>query len=320
MDLRQLRHFLALANHLNFTRAAESACITQSAFSRSIQGLESELGCALVERTSRGIVLTAKGTALRERAARLLDDANTLRDDIRVHEPNRDSGWLRFGAGPLVMTRLVPDALAAFVTRFPQAEVDLKVDKPSHLLALLDDGDISFLVADLRHMEVGTQHLVRPLRFRRFGVFCRSGHPLLAGGNLSFQQLAAYPRVSAKLPFELRAVLERLWGRDAPALNLETPYNDLLPKMVAGSDTLAVAPLEMIEPLTQSGLFQRIICHDQPPLFQDGGACLGIVQLSEQPLSETARCMIDALLDADDTLPDELAGAPGYHIMSQVAL
>ncbi|WP_455925529.1 LysR family transcriptional regulator [Pseudomonas putida] len=320
MDLRQLRHFMALATHLNFTRAADSACITQSAFSRSIQGLESELGCVLVERGSRGIVLTAKGVALRERAARLLDDANALRDDIRVHEPDRDSGWLRFGAGPLVMTRLVPEALGAFVTAFPRAQVDLKVDKPSHLLALLDEGDISFLVADLRHMEIGTQHLVRPLRFRRFGVFCRTGHPLLAAVPASFADLAGYPRVSTKLPHELRAVLERLWGREGPALNLETPSNEVLAGMVTGSDTLAVAPLEMIEPLLHSGRFQRLACHDEPPLFQDGGACLGIVQRAELPLSETARCMIEALLDADDTLPDELAGAPAYHFMSQVAL
>ena len=320
MDLRQLRHFMALATHLNFTRAADIACITQSAFSRSIQGLESELGCALVERSSRGVVLTAKGEALRVRAARLLEDASNLRDEMGAGEPEDAAQQLRFGSGPLVTARLVPEALGRFLTRFPKAEVDLRVEKPSILLALLDEGEISFLVADLRHMEIGTRHLVRPLRFRRFGVFCRAGHPLVEEAQLAFARLGHYPKVASMLPCELRAVLCGLWGRDGAALNMETSYNDLLPKIVASSDSLGVAPLEMIEPLLESGHFRLLRCSDAPPLFLDGGACLGIVQRSEQPLSEAARCMIDALLDADDSLSDELVDAPAYSLINQLAL
>ena len=320
MDLRQLRHFMALATHLNFTRAAEIACITQSAFSRSIQGLESELGCPLVERSSRGVVLTAKGEALRVRAARLLTDASNLRDDIGAGDPADASLQLRFGCGPLVTARLVPEALGRFLTRFPKAEVDLRVDKPSNLLDLLDQNEISFLVADLRHMEIGTRHLVRPLRFRRFGVFCRIGHPLGEEAQLGFARLAHYPKVASMLPCELRAVLSGLWGRDGAALSMETSYNDLLPKVVACSDSLGIAPREMIEPLLDSGRFRQLHCSDAPSLFLEGGACLGIVQRSEQPLPEAARCMIEALLDADDSLSDELVGAPAYSLINQLAL
>ena len=63
MDLRQLRYFIALAEHRSFVRAADAMGITQPAFSRSIQGLEQELGCQLVDRGSR--------TCARRRKARL---------------------------------------------------------------------------------------------------------------------------------------------------------------------------------------------------------------------------------------------------------
>lgn len=301
MDLRQLRHFLALARHLNFTRAAEAACITQSAFSRSIQGLESELGGPLVERGSRGVVLTAKGEALRTRASRLLDDASTLRDEMAASADLAAPSRLSFGVGPLVAARLVPEALAVFVGDFAQTALDVRVDKPSHLLALLDEGEISFLVADLRHMEIGTRYLVQPLRFRRFGLFCRSGHPLLDEPAPRFRQLVDYPRVSAMLPLELRDLLQEQWRGPGPALNLETQYNDLLPRLVAGSDSIGVVQLEVIDNLARSGAFQRLRCHDEPALLRDGGACFVIVQRADQPLSAEARFMIEALLEIDES-------------------
>ncbi|GFM88223.1 LysR family transcriptional regulator [Pseudomonas cichorii] len=319
MDLRQLRHFLALANHLNFTRAAETACITQSAFSRSIQGLENELGGPLVERGSRGVVLTAKGEALRGRATRLLAEASNLRDEMAADESCPGTSRLSVGVGPLVSAHLLPQALASFVGVFPQTVMEVRVDKPSSLLTMLDEGLISFLVADLRHMDIDTRYLARPLRFRRFGLFCRAGHPLLGHPAPHFRQLVDYPRAAAMLPLELRGLLQEQWGSKGPALNLETQYNDLLPKLVASSDSIGVAQLEVIESLTASGAFQRLRCLDEPLLLRDGGACFVIVQRADQPLSNEARCMIETLLDIDDS-GSSAAARPTYEVARQLAL
>lgn len=318
MDLRQLRHFLALARHLNFTRAAEAACITQSAFSRSIQGLESELGGPLVERGNRGVILTAKGEALRVRASRLLDDASSLRNEMAA-SPSTPASQLSFGAGPLVAARLVPEALAAFVADFAHTALDVRIGKPSELLELLDNGTISFLIADLRHMEIGTRYLVKPLRFRRFGMVCRTAHPLLRQTGLRFGQLVDYPRVSSMLPLELRSLLQDQWGQGGPALNLETQYNDLLPALIAGSDSIGVLQLEVIETLTRSGEFQRLRCIDEPALLRDGGACFVIVQRTDQPLGAEARSLIETLLEIDGT-PDTPRAQPSRQVVRQMAV
>jgi DNA-binding transcriptional LysR family regulator len=60
-DLHQLRHFVALAEHGHFARAAEAIHLSQPALSRSIQALEASLDCQLIDRHSRGISLTTHG-------------------------------------------------------------------------------------------------------------------------------------------------------------------------------------------------------------------------------------------------------------------
>src|SRR5690349_15978349 len=72
MDLRQLRHFVALADYRNFGRAAEATNLSQPAFSRSIQTLERDLDCALVDRSSRELRLTGQGELVLQHARRLL--------------------------------------------------------------------------------------------------------------------------------------------------------------------------------------------------------------------------------------------------------
>ena len=72
MELRHLRYFATVASELNFTRAAAKLRVAQPALSRQIRQLEDELGVALLTRTSRGVQLTAAGSAFLAEARELL--------------------------------------------------------------------------------------------------------------------------------------------------------------------------------------------------------------------------------------------------------
>src|SRR5690606_2156534 len=84
MDLRQLRYFLAIAEHRHFTRAAEACFVSQPALSQRIRSLERELGTSLFDRLPRGVELTAAGRVLRPHAERVVRDVENAR--IAVEE------------------------------------------------------------------------------------------------------------------------------------------------------------------------------------------------------------------------------------------
>lgn len=83
LDLRQLRNFLALVEQKSFVQAAEAVYLSQSAFSRSIQGLEQAVGCQLIERQSKQFALTWQGERLLPLARRMQELSGELLKDMR---------------------------------------------------------------------------------------------------------------------------------------------------------------------------------------------------------------------------------------------
>src|SRR5690625_7249931 len=79
MNIRQLRYFLAVAEHRHFTRAAEAVSVSQPALSQQIRALEEELGTPLFDRLTTGIELTTAGQVLRSHAERILREVENAR-------------------------------------------------------------------------------------------------------------------------------------------------------------------------------------------------------------------------------------------------
>src|SRR2546421_9595297 len=99
MDLRQLQHFVVLAEESHFARAARRVSIVQSALSSSIRSLEAELGTDLFERSTRRVKMTAAGRALYEKARTVLAGAREAREAVAAGLGLK-RGLLVIGAGP----------------------------------------------------------------------------------------------------------------------------------------------------------------------------------------------------------------------------
>ena len=151
MNLRRLNHVVVLADTLHFARAAEAAHLSQPAFSRSIQAIESDLGIRLFDRDVGDVRPTRAGEFVIERARKLLFEARCLQRDVDLY---RDSqlGDTAFGVGPLLTATLMPRALVALRRQHPQVALRMEVGNWVQLLESLRTENIEFFAADVRDM------------------------------------------------------------------------------------------------------------------------------------------------------------------------
>ena len=164
MELKQLHYFLKVAEHLNFSRAAEALYVSQPALSYQIAELERELGTELFVRDHRKVYLTTAGMALLEPAKSMLEQAGTLPELIRK-KSDQEAGLLRIGFDSTedhFESMGVTEAIARFGTANPGVELAM-MRAPFPECAdqvIYGDLDIAFLI--LRHRE----HLPPDLTFR----------------------------------------------------------------------------------------------------------------------------------------------------------
>jgi len=135
LPLGSLRVFVAVAEHLSFTRAADALGVTTSAVSMQIQSLEEYLRVALFRRDGRQIYLTAEGTALMPRVRQGLNELERALDDARVDR----------AAGPLRITTLTSFLSQWLMPRLPEFErvhprVDLQFDTSTELVDFVRSG------------------------------------------------------------------------------------------------------------------------------------------------------------------------------------
>src|SRR5437879_4764056 len=122
MELRQLRHFVAVAETGNISRAAQKVFLTQPALSRQIKALEEEIGQCLLKRQAHSIRLTPAGEILLREARELLQRADGIRERIRVAG---QGVRLRVGYAPSLASGLLSGAVEQFAQKHPNAHVEL---------------------------------------------------------------------------------------------------------------------------------------------------------------------------------------------------
>ncbi|QDV22708.1 LysR family transcriptional regulator [Aureliella helgolandensis] len=190
MELDQLRYFLRVAEFSNFTRAAESLMISQSALSRSIQRLEEELGQPVFERQARALKLTDAGTLLRQRAQQVLALADDMLAEIT---DDGQSGRIRVGAIPTIAPYLLPDVLRGFSTEFPQARLLVQEQTTDVLLKGCTDGEIDIAIVAL---PIVSKYLkTEALLEEELWLILPPGHPLNARKNIRVSDVESCPFV-----------------------------------------------------------------------------------------------------------------------------
>ncbi|MFA7428965.1 MAG: LysR substrate-binding domain-containing protein [Rhodospirillaceae bacterium] len=145
--LRQFRYLTALADCLNFHKAAEACHVSQPSMSIQIRDLETKLGVELFERTRRKVVLTPIGREVAERARAVLREVQDISDLARSARAPL-SGPLRLGVIATLGPYLMPYVLSAFREEHPDLRLYMREDPSRRLERRLKDGDLDVILVD----------------------------------------------------------------------------------------------------------------------------------------------------------------------------
>src|SRR3569623_310663 len=146
MLLRHIRYFLAVAEHRNFTRAAEALHVSQPTLSQQIRQLEDTLCVQLLDRSGRTIRLTDAGAAWLLYAQRALQDLDAGRRAIHdVHDLSR--GSLRLGMTPTFTAYLVGPLVDRFNQRYPGIILNIEEMSQERMEVLLNEDQLDMGIA-----------------------------------------------------------------------------------------------------------------------------------------------------------------------------
>jgi DNA-binding transcriptional LysR family regulator len=243
MELRQLRYFVALAEELNFTRAAAREHIAQPALSQQIRRLEDEVGLALVERTTRRVALTDAGTALVARARRIVAEVDSAHDEMQ-RLSGVQTGRVTVGVMHTMGPVDISTALATFHARHPGVELTVREQSSEELADMLrvDELDLAFLSVTERIEShgLGLQQLV----CEELVVVLPGHHRLAKRPRVHMSELSEEEFVSYREGARLRELLVSA-AHDAgyePRVKLESNESGRIRRLVAHGLGVAILP------------------------------------------------------------------------------
>lgn len=145
MTLRQLELFVAVAQTQSFSRGAELVALTQSTVSQHIAALEEEFDARLLDRTTRGIHVTAAGQVLLQHARRVLAERDILHEAMNGLQ-GLEKATLNMGASNIPANYLIPCFLPLIQDRYPGIELNMSIGDSREVLGELKAGQVELAI------------------------------------------------------------------------------------------------------------------------------------------------------------------------------
>jgi len=224
MKIRWLKAFSSVANEGSITKAAWKLDTSQAALSRVIRDLEASLGISLFQRTGRGMVLTAEGAALLERAARVIEEYDGLLDLVSTLN-KQQLGNLIIHL-PLRISRiLMQPFVEKFDAQFPMASAEvfesLNIDTQAHLCN--NRIDIGVYYSPVTACQIAGEKLATEDLYV-------IGTPAMLGGNdspITLAEAARLPYLMQSPPSTYRNYIEQTFATHGCSLNVVRNLNTI---------------------------------------------------------------------------------------------
>jgi DNA-binding transcriptional LysR family regulator len=222
MTLVQLRHFVVLAECGSYVQASKALFLTQPALTRSIQGLEEELGGALFNRLGRRITLSPLGVEVLQRAQRLVSDAEALKQTGKELHAGV-SGQLRIGLSSAPGALLSVTLMQHMAQHHPRLHLEISRGNTAVLLHELREQKLDAAIVDTRSMRPSSDLQVTHGFELDAGFLARPDHPLTHSGRaVTLAEVMEHPIASTPLSDEVARILMARYGPQANPDDLVT--------------------------------------------------------------------------------------------------
>jgi len=186
MTITQLQYVLAVAEHKNFTLAAEKCFVTQPTLSMQIQKIEDELSVLIFDRSKKPIQLTEIGQKIVNQAKNIVNEADRIKDIVE-QQKGFVGGEFRLGIIPTVMPTLLPMFLNNFIKKYPKIKLIIEELNTDEIITRLKNGHLDAAIAATPLMEEKIKEVV--LYFEPFVAYIPDNHPNFGKSEIEVSDL-----------------------------------------------------------------------------------------------------------------------------------
>jgi LysR family hydrogen peroxide-inducible transcriptional activator len=186
MTITQLQYVLAVAEHKNFTLAAEKCFVTQPTLSMQIQKVEEELNIQIFDRSKKPIQLTEIGQKIVNQAKNIVNEADRMQDIVE-QQKGFIGGEFRLGIIPTIMPTLLPMFLNNFIKKYPKVKLIIEELNTDEIILKLKNGHLDAAIAATPLMEEKIKEVV--LYFEPFVAYIPQSHKYYSKNEIEVSDL-----------------------------------------------------------------------------------------------------------------------------------
>lgn len=253
MTLRQIRHFIAVAETGSISAAAQAVFISQSTLTLAIQQLEQEIGVLLFNRHAKGMTLTHQGHQFLRQAHLILATVDNAKRSLQ-QSTDQVSGQLTIGVTSLVAGYYLADLLTRFQRAYPNVALRVVEDERPYIEHLLVSGEIDVAVLILSNLEDRMALQTEVLTHSPHRLWLPAQHPLLEQDSISLADVAEQPLIQLNVD-EMEHNARRMWASAGLQANvsLRTASTEAVRSLVAAGLGVSIQPDMTYRPWSLEG-------------------------------------------------------------------
>lgn len=288
INIRHLRAFVAVAEHLHFTRAAQAVYLTQPALSTLIRQLETHLDLRLLQRNTRVVELTPIGREFHGTARKIVEDMDSALRDLKGFKALA-KGRVRLAALPSLWASLLPPALREFHATYPDIELSIHDLAGEDIIKGLRSKSVELaLTYTPAQKDIKAQLLLRD----QLMVVCSRNSPLARQESVRWRDLSGHPIIAMAQGTTIRMLIQGAALAKGIALNIVLEPH-LMPTAIGCAESglgTAILPSSGVPNMLPASLVSLELV--DPVVRRD----LSLVTLAQAPLSPSAKALYDVLV------------------------